>query len=96
MGWPGDSEFGGLTRTPLRESSLVDGAVEMWSAALRPGSNVKDMAWVYQEREASKVAVQAQAVPSSERDVYKMAAAAGMIFSLDMSMHLKISAVVCE
>ena len=45
---------------------------------------------------ASKVAVQAQAVPSSPRDVYNMAAAAGRIFSLDMSMHLKISAVVCE
>ena len=57
---------------------------------------MKDMAWVYQEQVASKVAVQAQAVPSSERDVYKMAAAAGRIFSLHMSMHLKISPVVCE
>ena len=68
----------------------------MWSAAPGPGSNVKDMAWVYQEQLASKVAVQAQAVPSSERDVYKMTAAAGRILSLDMSMHLKVSAVVCE
>ena len=56
------------------------GAVEMWSVALGPGSTVKDMAWVYQEQVASQVAVQAQAVPSSERDVYKMAAAAGRIF----------------
>ena len=45
---------------------------------------------------ASKVAVQVLAGPSSERDVYKMAAAAGRTFSLDMSMHLKISAVVFE
>ena len=96
MRCPGESEFRGLTRTPLRESSLVDGAVEMWSAALGPGSTVKDMAWVYQEQVASKVAVQAQAVPSSERDVYKMAAAAGRIFSPDTTMHLKISVLVCE
>ena len=67
MGCSGESEFGGLTITALRESSLVDGAVEMWSAALGPGSTVKDMAWVYQEHKASQVAVQAQAVPSSER-----------------------------
>ena len=96
MGCPGESEFGGLTRTALRESGLVDGAMEIWSAVLGPGSNVKDMAWVYQEQVASKVTVQAQAVRSSERDVYKMPSAAGRIFSLDMSMHLKISAVVCE
>ena len=80
----------------MQARQVIRGAVEMWSAALGPGSNVKDMAWAYQEQVASHVAVQAQAVPSSERDVYKMAAAAGTIFSLDMSMHLKISAVVCE
>ena len=68
----------------------------MLSVALGPGSTVKDMDWVYQEQVASQVAVQAQAVPSSERDVFKMAAAAGRIFSLDMSMHLEICAVVCE
>ena len=68
----------------------------MLRAALGPGSTVKDMPWVYQEQVASLVAVQVQAIPSSERDVYKMAAAAGRIFLLDMSMHLKISAVVCE
>ena len=45
----------------------------MWSAALGPGSTVKDMAWVYQEQVASQVAVQAQAVLLSERDVNKMA-----------------------
>ena len=80
----------------MQARRVIRGAVEMWSAALRPGFTVKDMAWVYQEKVASQVAVQAQAVPTSERDVYKMAAAAGRIFWLDMSMHLKISAVVCE
>ena len=54
-------------RTALRESSLVDVAVEMRSAALGPISTVKDMAWVCQEQVASQVAVQAQAVPSSGR-----------------------------
>ena len=82
MGCLGESEFGGLTRTALRKSSLVDGAVEMWSAALGPGCTVKDMACMYQEQVASKVAVQAQAVPSSERGVYKMAAAASKKKSL--------------
>ena len=80
----------------MQARRVIRGTVEMWSAALGPGSTVKGMAWVYHEQVASQVAVQAQAVPSSERDLYKMAAAAGRIFSLDMSMHLKVSAVVCE
>ena len=80
----------------MQARRVIRGAVEMWCAALGLGSTMKDMAWLYQDQVASQVAVQAQAVPTSERDVYKMAAAAGRIFSLDMSMHLKISAVVCE
>ena len=80
----------------MQSRRVIRGAVEMWSVALGPEFTVKDTAWVYQEQVASQVEVQAQAVPSSEREVYREAAAAGRIFSLDMSMHLKISAVVCE
>ena len=70
----------------MQARRVIRGAVEMWSVALGPGSTVKDMAWVYQEQVASQVAVQAQAVPSSEGDMYKMAAAAGGIFQ---ELHLR-------
>ena len=57
----------------------------MWSAARGPGSTVKDMARVYQEQ----VAVQAQAVPLSERDVCKMAAPAGRVWRKHLHLHVR-------
>ena len=60
----------------------------MWSAALGPGSTVKDMAQMYQEQVASQVAVQAQAVPLSEKDVYKMVAPAGRIWRKHLHLHV--------
>ena len=64
----------------------------MWSAGLGPGSTVKDMARVYQKQVASQVAVQAQAVPLLERDVYKMAAPANRIWQkhLHLDLHVQI------
>ena len=63
--------------------------MEVWSAALGLGSTVKDMAQVYQEQVASHVAVQAQAVPLSERDVYKMAAPAGRVWRKHLHLHVR-------
>ena len=62
----------------------------MWSVAVGPGSTVKDMAWVYQEQLASQVVMQAQAVPLSKRDVYKMAAPAGRIRRKHLHLHVWI------
>ena len=50
---------------------------------------MKDMARVYQEQVASQVAVQAQAVPLSERDVYKRAAPAGRIWRKHLHLHVR-------
>ena len=47
------------------------------------------MAWVYQEQVASQVAVQAHAVPISERDVYKMAAPAGRVWRKVIHLHVR-------
>ena len=66
--------------------------MELWSAVLGPGSTVKDMARLYQEQVASQVALQAQAVPLSERDVYKMAAPAGRVWRKHLHLHVRIEA----
>ena len=44
---------------------------------------------VYQEQVAAQVVVQAQAVPLSERDVYKMAAPAGRIWRKHVHLHVR-------
>ena len=41
------------------------------------------------EQVASQVAVQAQAVPMSERDVYKMAAPAGRVWRKVLHLHVR-------
>ena len=61
----------------------------MRSAALGPGSTVRDVAYVYHEQVASHVAVQALAVPMSERDVYKMAAPAGRVWRKMLHLHVQ-------
>ena len=61
----------------------------MWSAALGLLSTVKDMAQLYQEQVASQVVVQAQAVPLSRRDVYKMAAPAGRTWRKHLHLHVR-------
>ena len=73
----------------MQARRAVRGAVEMWSAALGPGSTLKDMAQVYHEQVASQVAVQAQVVPLSERDVYKMAAPAGRTWRKHLHLHAR-------
>ena len=73
----------------MQARRTLQGAIEMWSAALGRGSTVRDVARVYQEQVASQVAVQAQAVPMSERDVYKMAAPAGRVWRKVLHLHVR-------